>query len=204
VVFALSCEGLQGATAPCKTYRFAVKRVIPVVVIVLVLGALFTFGLFRTDKNRDIPSARLNQPAREFDLPVFERYQGEYGPTFKLADYIGQKPIVINFWASWCGPCRDEMPMLQEVSKRYKDKILFVGIQESDTKDAGNDFLNQFNVLYPNLMDNLGGKSQVGIDYALFGLPETFFVRMDGTLLYKQPGPLTANVLEEKIGELLQ
>ena len=180
------------------------KRVIPVVTMVLILGALFTFGLFRTDKNRDIPSATLGKAVRDFDLPVFERYQSDYGPSFKLSDYIGQKPMVINFWASWCGPCRDEMPMLQEASQHYKDEVLFIGIQQSDTKDAGNDFLDQYNVSYLNLIDNVGGRSQVGIDYALFGLPETFFVRSDGTLLYKQPGQVTPDILEEKIGELLK
>ncbi len=180
------------------------KRLAIVTTIVIFLGALFTFGLFRTDKNRDIPSATLNKSVRDFELPVFERYQAEYGPTLKLSDYFGQKPMVINFWASWCGPCRNEMPMLQMASERYKDQILFIGIQESDSKEAGNDFLDEYKVTYLNVMDNIGGRSQVGIDYALFGLPETFFVRSDGSLLYKQPGEVTPEILEEKIGELLK
>ena len=96
------------------------------------------------------------------------------------------------------------MPLLQAMYERYKDQILFIGIQESDTKEAGNDFLDEYSVTYLNIMDNIAGRSQVGIDYALFGLPETFFVRSDGTLLYKHPGEVTAELLEQKIAELLQ
>lgn len=180
------------------------KRVIAVVALVLILGGLFAFGLFRTDKNRDIPSATLNKTVRDFELPVFERYQAEYGPTFKLSENLGQKPMIINFWASWCTPCRNEMPLLQTTYEHYKDQILFLGIQESDTKEAGHAFLDEYGVTYLNVMDNVGGRSQVGIDYALFGLPETFFVRSDGTLLYKHPGEVTPALLKQKIRELLQ
>ena len=181
------------------------KRLIMVVAVVAVLGGLFYFGLTRTNTGRsDIPTARLNQPAKDFELPVFARYQGDYGPTFKLSDYIGKQPLIINFWASWCVPCRTEMPMLENASKNYRNQVLFLGIQYNDTEGAGNDFLDEFNVTYPNVRDDVNGRSLVAIDYALFGLPETFFIRTDGTILHKQSGAVTEALLEQKIGELLQ
>jgi cytochrome c biogenesis protein CcmG, thiol:disulfide interchange protein DsbE len=182
------------------------KRLVTVFAVVAVLGGLFFFGLTRTDKNRDIPAATVNQPARDFNLPVYERYQAEYGPTFKLSEYKG-KPMIINFWASWCPSCIEEMPLLEATWQEYKDEILFVGIQtqeKGDIKALGNEFLDRFSITYPNIIDSTDGKSLAAIDYALFGLPETFFIRADGTLLYKHPGPVTEALLEQKIGELLQ
>jgi cytochrome c biogenesis protein CcmG, thiol:disulfide interchange protein DsbE len=181
------------------------KRLITVFAVVVVLGGLFYFGLTRTNTGRsDIPTARLDQPAKDFELPVFERYQSDYGPTFKLSEYLGKQPMIINFWASWCVPCRTEMPMLENAWKKYQDQVLFLGIQYDDTKSAGNTFLDEFNVTYPNVRDDVNGRGVVGIDYALFGLPETFFIRTDGTILHKQSGEVTAALLEQKIGELLQ
>jgi cytochrome c biogenesis protein CcmG, thiol:disulfide interchange protein DsbE len=182
------------------------SRLITVVAVVAVLAGLFYFGLTRTDKNRDIPAAVTGQQVRDFNLPVYERYQSEYGPTFKLSDYKG-KPIVLNFWASWCDPCIEEMPLLQATYQEYKDEVLFIGVQTQERgnkKEAGNNFLDRFNITYPNVVDDTNGKSLAAIDYALFGLPETFFIRVDGTLLYKHPGPLTEAILTEKIGALLQ
>ena len=179
------------------------KRVIPVIALVLILGALFTFGLFRTDKNRDIPSATVNQTIKDFDLPVYERFQTDFGPTFKLSEYIGQKPIVINFWATWCPPCREEMPILEQGWKHYKDQVLFIGVQTQDKgqKQKGNDLITEMGLTFPMIIDD---DSKVSINYALYGVPETFFVRRDGTLLLKYTGPVTQALLEEKIGELLQ
>jgi cytochrome c biogenesis protein CcmG, thiol:disulfide interchange protein DsbE len=178
------------------------KRLITVFAIVALLGGLFYFGLTRTDKNRDIPAATLNQPVDDFELPVHTRYQGEYGPVFKLSDYK-DKPMVINFWASWCPPCREEMPVLERGWQKYGDKILFLGIQTQDRgkREEGEALINEFNLTFPSLIDD---DSRVSVEYALFGVPETFFVRADGTLLYKFAGGVDEELLEQKIGELLQ
>jgi cytochrome c biogenesis protein CcmG, thiol:disulfide interchange protein DsbE len=182
------------------------KRLITVFAVVAVLGGLFFFGLTRTDKNRDIPAARLDQPAKDFNLPVYERYQAEYGPTLKLSDYKG-KPVVINFWASWCPSCIEEMPLLERTWQEYQDDVLFLGVQtqeRGDVKELGNEFLDRFSITYPNIIDNTDGKSLAAIDYALFGLPETFFIRADGTISYKMSGPVTEEILAREIGKLLQ
>jgi cytochrome c biogenesis protein CcmG, thiol:disulfide interchange protein DsbE len=179
------------------------KRLAIVITIIAILGALFTFGLFRTDKNRDIPSATLDKPVKDFELPVYERFQLDYGPSFKLSDYVGQKPMIINFWATWCPPCREEMPLLEQAWQQYQDQILFIGVQTQDRgkKQEGNALIDEMNLTFPMLIDD---DSKVSINYALFGVPETFFVRKDGTLLYKYTGGVTPALLEEKIGELLK
>jgi cytochrome c biogenesis protein CcmG/thiol:disulfide interchange protein DsbE len=179
------------------------KRLLLVIITVGILGVLFAFGLFRTDKTRDIPSAAVDKPAKDFELPVYERFQAEFGPIFNLSEHLGEKPIIINFWATWCPPCREEMPLLEQAWQQYKDHILFLGIQTQDRgkKQEGNALLDEMNLTFPMLIDD---DSKVSINYALFGVPETFFIRKDGTLLYKITGIVTPALLEEKIAELLR
>ncbi len=179
------------------------RRLLLVVAIVAALAALFFFGLFRGRPDRDVPSNLLNKPAPQFSLPLYERYQGAYGDRLALADHIGT-PMVINFWASWCTPCFEEAPLLETAYRRWGDQgVLFIGIQtqDRDQYDAGRQFLSRFDLSFPNGMDN---DSRIGVEYALFGVPETFFVDRQGAIVYKQVGPVTQAVLEREMGRLLQ
>ena len=176
------------------------RRLLPVVVIVAGLTSLFLFGLLRGSPDRDIPSNFLGRAVPDFELPVYERYAAEFGPIFSLAEARG-RPMVINFWASWCGPCYEEAPHLQRAWERYGDEVLFVGIQtqDRDARAAGRSFIDRFDLTFPNLFD---GDSRVSIAYGLFGVPETFFVHADGTLQHKYAGPVTTSILDEQIGAL--
>ena len=178
------------------------KRVAVVVAIVGGLTALFLFGLLRGAPDRNVPSNLLNRQVPNFDLPVYERYLAEFGPRLDLADHAG-RPMVINFWASWCGPCYAEAPHLEAAQRRYGDDVLFIGIQtqERDARTAGRAFIERFDFTFPNVIDD---DSRVSIAYGLFGVPETFFVRADGTLAYKHVGPVDATVLTERVEALLR
>lgn len=179
------------------------RRLLVVVAVVVVLGSLFLFGLFRGPPNRDVPSQLVGKPAPDFSLPLYERFQDEYGGTFRLSDHVGT-PMVINFWASWCNPCFEEAPLLQAAFEHYRDKgVLFVGVQTQDRGhyDAGRKFLTRFGFTFPAGMDN---DSAIGVDYALFGVPETFFVDRNGVVAYKQVGPVTEGVLDKEIEAIVQ
>ncbi len=179
------------------------KRTLTVVAVVALLGALFLFGLLRGPPDRDIPSSLLGRPAPDFDLPLYPRYQAAFGPNLQLGQVREGRPMVINFWASWCVPCYEEAPHLQAAYRQYGDEVLFVGVQtqDRDQLEAGRAFIDQFDLGFPNVIDN---DARVSIGYGLFGVPETFFVRADGTVDHKHVGPVTLAVMHERIGALLR
>ncbi len=178
------------------------KRIVYVLAVVIALAALFFYGLTRGRPDRDVRSNLLDRPVPTFALPLHAPYIDEYGETFVMADYLGT-PMVINFWASWCPPCYREAPRLEAAWQEYRDRVLFIGIQTQDKgkQVAGLDFVEQFSLSFPNLIDD---NSRVSIEYGLFGVPETFFIRADGTLSHKHAGELTSEVLQTQIAELLQ
>ena len=98
------------------------------------------------------------------------------------------KAVVLNFWASWCGPCKDETPLLQEAWGRWKDKgVVFVGIDVKDFRGDARDFLARYGVTYPNVYDGKG--STVG-RYGVTGFPETYFVDAQGRVRHRIAGPV--------------
>jgi cytochrome c biogenesis protein CcmG/thiol:disulfide interchange protein DsbE len=98
------------------------------------------------------------------------------------------KAVVLNWWATWCGPCREEMPLLQEASKRWEKRgVVFVGIDVQDLRSDARDFLEETGVTYVNVYDGKG--STVG-RYGLTGYPETYFINADGDVVYRIAGPV--------------
>ncbi len=124
---------------------------------------------------------RVSQPAPMFVLPLFD------GGELELADHLG-KPMVINFWASWCSPCRDEAAGLERTWRAYADDgVLFVGVNIQDSEQDAREYIDEFNVTYPNGVD-LDGK--ITVDYGVVGLPVTFFVGTDGIVEGRWVGAL--------------
>ena len=178
-----------------------VKRLLGVVIVVGMLAGIFVFGILRDPARRDdIPSALLGKETPTFSMPLFDRYRTEYGTEFGAAA-ARDKPLIVNFWASWCLPCREEMPILEASWREYQQDVLFVGVntQETNRKDA-EALMDEFDLTYPNGIDT---NSRINIDFGLFGLPETFFIRKDGTLQYRHSGALTQEIVDEQIQTLL-
>lgn len=131
--------------------------------------------------------------AKDFALP---RLGGE--GTVSLASLRG-KPVVVNFFASWCVPCRKEMPALQAVSAKVKDRVAFLGVDHQDDRQGALQLLADTGVQYPTGYDPDG---KVATSYGLFGMPTTLFVAADGRLLEKHTGELSGAQLEETITRL--
>jgi cytochrome c biogenesis protein CcmG, thiol:disulfide interchange protein DsbE len=97
------------------------------------------------------------------------------------------RPVVLNFWASWCNPCKDEAPLLEEASKRWAGKVAFVGVDVKDFRGDARKFLERYGVTYPNVYDGKG--STIG-RYGVTGYPETYFIDADGKVRFRIAGPV--------------
>jgi cytochrome c biogenesis protein CcmG/thiol:disulfide interchange protein DsbE len=155
---------------------------------------LLAYG-FRTDP-RAIPSPLITKPAPAFTLAAFD------GPQVTLVSLKG-KPVVVNFWASWCFPaCYEEAPLLQAAWERYKGRGLVVlGVAIQDQEANIRQFMKRFGFTFPNGPDP-GGK--ISIDYGIYGVPETLFIDREGRIAYKHVGALTPELLDAQIQALLK
>lgn len=156
--------------------------------IAATLGGLFFWGLQNNDGA--LPSALIGQPAPEFSLPSV----GGRGEGFSTTDLRGEVSLV-NIWASWCAPCRAEMPLLVELANAGTVRVF--GINYKDRPDAALAFLDELGNPYSRLGADPTGR--IGLDWGVYGLPETFVVDAEGRIAYKHVGPFDRQSLEEQI-----
>ncbi len=136
----------------------------------------------------------VNRAAPDFILTTFK------GTTISLQDLRG-KPVVINFWASWCPPCRIEAPLIERTWRAYKDRgLIFLGVNIQDRKQDALNYIREFAVTYPNGPDPTG---EISIDYGVSGLPVTFFVSRDGEVVRRWVGAIEKSVLINSIEEIM-
>ena len=122
------------------------------------------------------------------------------GHVLELAS-LENKVVLVDFWASWCAPCRQEAPVLKHVYQEYSDQpVEFVGVDIWDRQEDAYQFVEDFEVPYPNGVDESG---EIAIDYGVRGIPEKFFIGKDGRVLRKFVGPMQADALRTALDELL-
>jgi cytochrome c biogenesis protein CcmG/thiol:disulfide interchange protein DsbE len=140
---------------------------------------------------------------------VFTKEAGIPAPTWNLPDLAHRTksvalsqfrghPLIINFWASWCPPCRAEMPALEHEARKLAGRITIVGLDTQDEASAGLAFARSRGVSYPLALDN----AQVWSAYGVYGLPTTFFVSANGRIVGKQTGGMTQSRLETLIHQV--
>lgn len=152
-------------------------------------------------KTRPAPDLRVTLfPGQQGTLPAATAQPAASPRTIRLADLAG-RPTVVNFWASWCQPCRDEADVLERFAQEYGPRgVAFIGVNVWDSGDKASDFLDEFGVTYANGLD-AGGSA--AIEFGVTGLPETFFVDRQGQLVRKFIGPVTERALRAAVEELL-
>jgi cytochrome c biogenesis protein CcmG, thiol:disulfide interchange protein DsbE len=166
------------------------------VVVFAGLAVLFAVGLSRDDPSR-VPSVLIGKPAPQFDLPPLEglTHQGAPVPGFATADLAQGQLTLVNIWASWCAPCRDEHPHLMTLSEM--DDFRLVGINYKDDPENARRFLGALGLPYEAVGVDRGGRTFV--DWGAYGVPETFLVDGKGIIRYKYIGPITPKALDETL-----
>ena len=144
---------------------------------------------------REIPSPFIGKPAPAFKLTQLS----EPGMTISNQDMVG-KVWLLNVWASWCVSCRQEHPVLVEFSKT--GTVPIIGLNYKDGRDDGMGWLQQFG--NPYLTSAFDRDGRVGIDYGVYGVPETFVIDKHGVIRMKFTGPLTREAIAEKLLPLIK
>lgn len=160
--------------------------------IFVAIAALFYFGLIAGDPSK-LPSALIGKQVPPTNLPPLEALAVNGKPVPGLTDDMlkGQVTLV-NVWASWCVPCHDEAPLLDQLAKDKRFNI--VGINYKDVAENARRFLNRYG--NPFTAVGVDEKGRASIDWGVYGVPETFLVGRDGRIAYKLVGPITPQNLE--------
>jgi cytochrome c biogenesis protein CcmG, thiol:disulfide interchange protein DsbE len=166
--------------------------------LVAVIVAIGLSTVLGGDDDRDASDTADRQPAPAFQLTLFD------GGTFNVADHRG-KVVVVNFWASWCEPCREEMPALQAAAGSSGDDVAFVGIgAKNDKDDEARAFAEEFGITYPIGRDTEGGtagQGPIARDFGVFGYPATYFIDPEGNISSTVMGEMDVSQLEAYIDQ---
>ena len=166
--------------------------IVGIIIAAVLVGLLFV-GLGKNPN--EIRSPLIGKPAPSFAL----REVGT-GRTVDIGEFKG-KPVVINFWATWCGPCWEEHPILVANARMLQPNVQFVGVVFQDEESKILDFLNQRGTSYPTLVDDAG---KTAIAYGVGGVPETFFLDSNGVIRAKYNGPMDSDALQENLQKAMK
>ena len=174
--------------------RLRIAAAALVVIGVLALTALLALGL----TNRSSPTGRsgatrIHKPAPPINISLYN------GGGISPERYAG-KPVVVNFWASWCGPCRQEAPLFERLWREYGERgVVFIGVNIQDAHADARAYLSEFGITYPNGYDE-GGR--ISVDYGVIGIPVTFFINREGIVERRWVGAVREAKLRLWIDEL--
>lgn len=159
--------------------------------VFMALAGVFLAQLLSGRDSSVVPSALIGQQAPETVLPPLE---GSGLAGFDAAMFDG-KVTLVNVWASWCGPCRQEHPFLMQLAK--DGRIAIAGLNYKDAPDNARRFLGELGNPYATI--GIDDSGRAAIEWGVYGVPETFLVGKDGTILYKHVGPFTADIVATRL-----
>jgi len=168
------------------------KYLIP---LISFLGIAVLLGIGLTLNPRALPSAIVNKPAPHFSLNLLSEPSKQFSPN----EFKGQRWL-LNVWASWCVSCRYEHPLLNEIAS--KTSIPLVGLNYKDEAHKATQWLKERGNPYAKIPMDIAGDA--GIDWGVYGVPETFVINEQGRVIYKHAGPITADIVNNEILPLFQ
>jgi len=144
--------------------------------------------------------AAIRSPLIDKPAPSFALREVGTNNTIDISQYRG-KPLIINFWATWCGPCWEEHPVLVANARMLQPNVQFIGVVFQDKEDKILGFLQQRGTAYPTLVDERG---KTAIAYGVGGVPETYFVDANGVIRAKYAGPMSADIIQANLQKVLR
>ena len=180
------------AQMPALEPKSALRFALPLAIFIVLAGFLF-IGLSLNP--REVPSPFIGKPAPSFQLTQLAHPEQSFSPVQMQGEVW-----LLNVWASWCVACRVEHPLLVELAR--KGVVPIVGLNYKDKRDAALGWLGQFGNPYRLSIADIDGR--VGIDYGVYGVPETFVIDKQGVIRFKQIGPITEEVWRDKMLPLVQ
>ncbi len=172
------------------------RRTLSLVFVLVVVLALIGMLVYGAATKSSATALSLNgKPAPDFTINTFD------GGTFTLSQFIG-RPVVVNIWASWCPPCREEAPTLEKIYSEYRDRgVVFVGVDVQDAENDARAFIKEFGITYPNGPD---ADNTISVRYGLTGLPESTFVNKQGIVVDKFIGAISEKQLRSYLDAMLK
>lgn len=175
-----------------RTYKLLIiLSIAGFVLAVVVAGLLVTQGGSKTSANS---SSEAKVLVTSFTLPLMG------GRNFVFDEHKG-KPILVNFFASWCLPCREEMPILENIAREYQPRgVIFLGIAVDDTEEKMKDFMKKYGVTFPVGLDKT---TAIQKSFGIYGIPTTYFIDKQGAINYFHSGSVTEELLRNELDKLL-
>ena len=191
-----TADAAQPATS--RRRRISTRRIAAIVLVVVGIGALTALLAFGLVNHSPVTGrsgvTRIDKPAPTINMTLYG------GGVLSPADYA-DKPAVVNFWASWCGPCRQEAPIFERLSQEYGERgVQFIGVNIQDAEADAEAYLREYDITYPNGRDDNGS---ISIDYGVIGIPVTFFINKDGVVQRRWAGVMRETQLRQWIDELV-
>ena len=169
---------------------FSVVSLLNVGLLALILTQLLT------PAPNAVSDPLVGHPAPDFSLAVLRPQSSK--STLSLSNFKG-RPVVLNFWASWCAPCKEELPLLERTWKQVQAQgkdVVFLGIDFQESNGDGMSFVRQYSITYPIVLDADGS---VGFKYGITSLPQTIFIDRNGTVMSRVPSELTSQELSSDL-----
>ncbi len=179
-----------------STRKRGIGWVLTPVLVFAGLVALFAFALQGGDPSK-LPSALLGKPAPVTEFAPLEGLLADEKPVpgFTSGELATGKPVIVNFWASWCAPCAEEQPLLVELQKR--SGVALYGVNYKDDPVAARRFLGRYG--NPFAAVGTDPKGRGAIEWGVYGMPETFVLNGKGEIVFKHVGPVSVQSIEEKL-----
>lgn len=174
--------------------RRPVLAFVPIAAILAALLAVLGYALVHGGSSGRT-SALIGKAAPSFAYTTFD------GQTLDITSLRGQ-PVMVNFWGSWCIPCKDEAPILASAWQKYEARgVRFIGVAMWDQPEAAKNFVRNEGETWLNGLDNEG---KIAIDYGVYGVPESYFISRDGVLIDRFPGPFVGSDGSARLDQYLQ